>query len=160
LNPPAALNLTQLMFGHFQPGFGEVKHLASAHHLVGFIRRDRPPTDGAMFRQVNFYPVRSLYRPQRFTFVTGLPSEGLLLFGKRWPPGWFLAIPVAAGWLVAVLAVQPQATPQFGILRRQTSVLFFQARPLCFQACFLCLEAGQPSFQISHSLQQQIGSQP
>jgi len=63
-------------------------------------------------------------RAQGLPFMPRLSSQRLLPFGQSrldpLPP-----IPIAAGWLVAV---QPQAAPQLGILSLQTSVLCPQMR--------------------------------
>ncbi len=65
---------------------------------------------------------------------------------------WFhplLPIPVAARRLVAVLAVQPQTTPQFGILSLQADIFGLQARHLGPQT-------GNFAFQGGQSLKQDI----
>ena len=78
-------------------------------------------------------------RAQGLPSMPRLSSQRLLPFGQSrldpLPP-----IPIAAGWLVAVLAVQPQATPQLGILGPQMRQFH--------------LETGNVGFQNSQSLAQ------
>lgn len=123
LNPPAALDWTRPMLGHFQAGLGQVKHLTSAHHAVGFVQSERSPADGTALRPVDLYPVWSLYRPQHFALVTRLSPKGLFSLGSVGRRAGFFRYPslLRGLWLFWLFSPRRSRNSAFSAVRRAFS---------------------------------------
>ena len=103
---------------------------------MGFPFLERAPAHPTLMGKMHLDMVRLCYLAQSAPFMPGL-STALALFPlghRRLAPGLF-AVPIAAGWFVAVAVVLGQAAAQFGVLG-------FQARVLRDQMGIFRLETG------------------
>ena len=82
-----------------------------------------------------------------------LSAAWLLVFGQRRLYS-LLPIPVAAGWLVAVLAVQSQPTLQLDVLGLETVILGLQAGVLRSQIGCFRLQTDNLGLKRTQSLEQ------
>jgi hypothetical protein len=118
-----------------------------------FMGRDNLPTHRAARWQMHRHLVGCCHRQERLACMPRLSAARLLVFGQR-RLYWFLAIPIAAGWLVAVSGFQSLLTLQLEVLGRQAGILGLQSGVLRSQIGHFRLQLDNLSLKSSQSLAQ------